>query len=66
MEQSGYVTGPRWVDIENPIRRAAIEDGLECTTERAASFLRQTVYFTLKGDANRVERLRRVIEEAAT
>ena len=53
-EVSSYIEGPRWADLENPIRKVAVNLQIQCSVETVKGLLRKTVYYTLKGERKQI------------
>ena len=64
-EISSYIKGPRWAGIRDLIRTAA--SYADCTVvsmDSEKSWLRESVYFTLTGEADDIETFDRIIKES--
>lgn len=62
MKYKGYIEGPRWAGIADGLKKAAYGLGLDISTETEKGFLRETVYYTIEGEENKVNRLIRAIK----
>ncbi len=65
VEDSSYIKGPRWAGIRNMIRTAASHaDCVVVVMDSEKSWFRESVYFTLSGEADDIEMFNRTIEES--
>lgn len=64
-EVSSYIKGPRWAGIRDLIRTAASHADCDVVSmDSEKSWLRESVYFTLSGEADNIEKFNRIIEES--
>lgn len=49
-----YVEGPRWLDIEGALQRAAARIGLPCKTDTSKGVFRKKVFYRLDGERKKL------------
>jgi len=63
--RKGWVEGLKIYKIPNALRKGALELGLDINIQKESGLLSETVYYTVTGKYNNVERFQKAIHEWA-